>query len=86
MPTIDISASVAQLQQQLAESDNFTEQDRIALEGLYLHLRILLCSPEQLVPGSADNLNETMVILEQRHPAVAGTLRDVVNSLSNMGI
>lgn len=78
----------AQMLHQQLESSKLTSEERDILSHLMTEILALLQDKEEEPDISTlqDRLEEHSIRFENRHPAVADTVRQVINALANMGI
>lgn len=87
-----LRAQLESLQQTLTDPDIIlTAEERISLQALAdnLEARLLVSesNEESLAdPSLVDGVNLMIEEFSERHPTLAATLQNVVQSLSNMGI
>lgn len=78
-----------QLREQLAEEDTpLDAQDRAALLELMQQIDLKLAKELASAPDATlvDGVNLAVERFETQHPTLAGTLRNILQSLANMGI
>lgn len=77
-----------QLREQLAEDTPLDAEDRAALLDLMQEIDLKLAKELASAPDATlvDGVNLAVERFESQHPTLAGTLRNIVQSLANMGI
>ncbi|MBD9481569.1 DUF4404 family protein [Pseudomonas sp. PDM14] len=77
-----------QLREQLAEDTPLDAEDRAALLELMQEIDLKLAKELASAPDATlvDGVNLAVERFESQHPTLAGTLRNILQSLSNMGI
>lgn len=77
-----------QLREQLAQNPPMTDEERAQLAALVQEIEIQLTRDAGGAPDESlvDSLNLAMERFEIGHPALAGTLRNILQSLASMGI
>lgn len=92
MPEQQLRAQLEALRQTLGDREiQLSIQERSSLEALVNHLeaRLLVSEANQdslADPSLADSVNRMVEDLAVRYPTTAATVRNVMQSLSNMGI
>jgi hypothetical protein len=76
------------LRDQLAEQPPLTEEERAELFVLTQEIELQLARQAAAAPDATliDGVNLAVERFEASHPTLAGTLRNIVQSLANMGI
>ena len=75
------------LRGQLEQEPPLSEDKREALEVLIAKFEVQLgLEPATQTPSIADDANLAAVKFESEHPLIAGTLRNIVTTLGNIGI
>ena len=87
MPTHQLQQHIAQLQQQLTATPSLDRVHREELEALIAELQLQL-QQESLALDSnlVDGFNLAVERFEGEHPTLTGTLRNLLQTLANMGI
>ena len=87
MPTHQLQQHIAQLQQQLIATPSLDRVHREDLEALIAELQLQL-QQESLALDSnlVDGFNLAVERFEVEHPTLTGTLRNLLQTLANMGI
>ncbi|HSC82965.1 MAG TPA: DUF4404 family protein [Pseudomonas sp.] len=77
-----------QLREQLAEDTPLDSQDRAALLELMQQIDLKLASELARAPDATlvDGVNLAVERFETQHPTLTSTLRNILQSLANMGI
>ncbi|WLH91944.1 DUF4404 family protein [Pseudomonas sp. FP453] len=75
------------LRGQLEQEPPLSEEKRTALEALIAKFELQLeLEPATQTPSISDDVNLAAVEFESEHPLIAGTLRNIVTTLGNIGI
>jgi len=87
MPAQELQKQLDTLREQLEQNPPLTEAERADLHALMAQIEseIELESVTQET-SIADGVNLAVERFEVEHPAIAGTLRNIVNALGSMGI
>lgn len=87
MPAQELQKQLDTLREQLEQNPPLTESERENLRDLMAQIEseIELESVTQET-SIADGVNLAVERFEVEHPAIAGTLRNIVNALGSMGI
>lgn len=87
MPT-HLQQQLQELRDQLAQRPPLSDDDRAALATLLEEIEQQLTQPSLNPPDTSlvDEVNLAVERFEVEHPTVAGTLRNILQSLANMGI
>ncbi|AKA25516.1 DUF4404 family protein [Pseudomonas chlororaphis] len=87
MPARDLQEQLNTLREQLEQNPPLSEAERANLQDLMqqIELELQLESASQDT-SLADGVNLAVERFELEHPAIAGTLRNIVQTLGNMGI
>ncbi|EZP30420.1 DUF4404 family protein [Pseudomonas sp. RIT288] len=87
MPAQELQKQLDTLREQLEQSPPLSETERKDLHDLMVQIEseIKLESATQDT-SIADGVNLAVDRFELEHPAIAGTLRNIVNALGSMGI
>ena len=88
MPASQLQQQLQELRDQLAEQQPLTEEERAELFVLTQEIELQLARQAAAAPDATliDGVNMAVERFEVSHPSVAGTLRNIVQSLANMGI
>jgi hypothetical protein len=90
MSNADLKEHLKTLHQELTTADVVDEESQLLLEKIQDDVRFLLGHKgDEPVPHHAtvkDRLAEAARHFDTSHPALAATIRTVVNTLNNMGI
>lgn len=87
MPARELQAQLDILREQLEQNPPLTEAERENLRELMEQIQSELAL-EAATQGSSlsDNVNLLVERFEVEHPAIAGTLRNIVQTLANIGV
>ena len=87
MPKESLLRELSALREQLEQQPPLNEEQRAELELLIRDIELKLANEDALNEGSlVDGVNLAVERFEVSHPTLAGTLRSIVQRLSNMGI
>lgn len=88
MPANDLRRQLEELRTQLAEKPPLTEEDRASLYILTQEIELQLAQDAAEAPDATlvDGVNLAVERFEVSHPTLAGSLRNILQSLANMGI
>ena len=88
MPASTLQQQLQDLRDQLAEQPPLTEEERAELFVLTQEIELQLARQAAAAPDATliDGVNLAVERFEASHPTLAGTLRNIVQSLANMGI
>ncbi|MNY09020.1 hypothetical protein D3C86_1419090 [compost metagenome] len=88
MPANRLQQQLEELRNQLAEDPPLTEEERASLYVLTQEIELQLARQAAAAPDATliDGVNLAVERFEASHPTLAGTLRNIVQSLANMGI
>lgn len=88
MPASRLQLQLDELREQLAQDPPLTEEDRAQLFVLTQEIELQLAQQAAAAPDATlvDGVNLAVERFEVSHPTLAGTLRNIVQSLANMGI
>ena len=87
MPARDLQEQLNTLREQLEQNPPLTEAERDDLHALMQQIELELELETKTQDSSlADNVNLAVERFEIEHPTLAGTLRNIVQALANMGI
>ncbi len=87
MPARELQAQLDTLREQLEQNPPLTEEERVHLNELMSQIQ----SQIELETAThntnlADGVNLAVERFEVEHPTIAGTLRNIVQTLGNIGI
>ena len=87
MPARELQNQLNNLREQLEQNPPLSEAEREDLHALMQQIELEL-ELESKTPDNnlADNVNLAVERFEVEHPTLAGTLRNIVLALGNMGI
>jgi hypothetical protein len=88
MPAQQLQQQLEILRNQLAEEPPMSEEDRAALYVLTQEIEAQLARNAATAPDATlvDGVNLAVERFEASHPTLTGTLRNILQSLANMGI
>lgn len=88
MPARDLQQQLEILRDQLAQNPPLSEEDRASLYVLTQEIEAQLARQAAAAPDATlvDGVNLAVERFEASHPTLAGTLRNIMQSLANMGI
>lgn len=88
MPTQDLRQQLDQLRDQLEQQPPLDDDQREAVQALITQLesQLALESPPPADETLVDGINLAVERFEVSHPTLAGTLRNIMQSLVSMGI
>ncbi|HSX86551.1 MAG TPA: DUF4404 family protein [Pseudomonas sp.] len=88
MPTSRLQQQLEELRDQLADDQPLSEEERASLYLLIQELEAQLARHAAAAPDATlvDGVNLAVERFEASHPTLAGTLRNIMQSLANMGI
>ncbi|MDI3273175.1 DUF4404 family protein [Pseudomonas sp. MDT1-16] len=87
MPARELQQQLNTLREQLEQNPPLTEAEREDLHLLMQQIELELDLETKTKDSSlADNVNLAVDRFEIEHPTLAGTLRNIVQALGNMGI
>ncbi|MCU1759982.1 DUF4404 family protein [Pseudomonas sp. 14P_8.1_Bac3] len=87
MPARELQEQLNTLREQLEQNPPLTEVEREDLHELMRQIELELQLETKTQDSSvADNVNLAVERFEIEHPTLAGTLRNIVQALGNMGI
>lgn len=83
-----LQQQLQELRDQLAQQPPLSDDDKAALAALLEEIDQQLTRPSINTPDTSlvDGVNLAVERFEVEHPTVAGTLRNILQSLANMGI
>ena len=87
MPARELQQQLNTLREQLEQNPPLSEVERedlhVLMQKIELELELETKAPDN---NLADNVNLAVERFEVEHPTLAGTLRNIVQALGNMGI
>nr|WP_298141855.1 DUF4404 family protein [uncultured Pseudomonas sp.] len=88
MPTNRLQQQLEELRDQLADDQPLSEEERASLYVLVQEIEAQLARHAATAPDAnlIDGVNFAVERFEASHPTLAGTLRNIMQSLANMGI
>ncbi|HBX56525.1 DUF4404 family protein [Pseudomonas sp. UBA2684] len=88
MPASRLQQQLEDLRDQLAQDPPLSEEERASLYILTQEIELQLALQAAAAPDATliDGVNLAVERFEVSHPTLAGTLRNIVQSLANMGI
>jgi hypothetical protein len=87
MPARELQQQLNTLREQLEQNPPLTEAEREDLHALMQQIELEIELETKTQDSSlADGVNLAVERFELEHPAIAGTLRNIVLTLGNMGI
>lgn len=87
MPARELQEQLDTLREQLEQNPPLTEEERVHLHELMAQIQAEI-AVENATPDNnlADGVNLAIERFEVEHPTIAGTLRNIVQTLGNIGI
>jgi hypothetical protein len=87
MPARELQKQLDTLREQLEQNPPLSEAERADLHALMQQIELELELETRTQDSNiADNVNLAVERFELEHPTLAGTLRNIVQALGNMGI
>lgn len=88
MPASRLQQQLDELREQLSQDSPLSEEERAELYILSQDIELQLAREAAAGPDATlvDGVNLAVERFEVSHPTLAGTLRNIVQSLANMGI
>ncbi|MGQ7958078.1 DUF4404 family protein [Pseudomonas sp. SP16.1] len=88
MPARDLQQQLETLRDQLAQDPPLSEEERASLYVLTQEIEAQLARHAAAAPDATlvDGVHLAVERFEASHPTLAGTLRNIMQSLANMGI
>ncbi|MFI8479203.1 DUF4404 family protein [Pseudomonas sp. NPDC078700] len=88
MPASRLQQQLDELREQLSQDSPLSEEERAELYVLSQDIELQLAREAAAGPDATlvDGVNLAVERFEVSHPTLAGTLRNIVQSLANMGI
>ncbi|WP_296261709.1 MULTISPECIES: DUF4404 family protein [unclassified Pseudomonas] len=87
MPASELQAQLQTLREQLDQNPPLTEEERVHLNELITQIQAQIALETATHDTSlADGVNLAVERFEVEHPTIAGTLRNIVQTLGNIGI
>jgi len=87
MPARELQEQLNTLREQLEQNPPLSEEERVHLNELMAQIQAEI-AVETATPDNnlADGVNLAIERFEVEHPTIAGTLRNIVQTLGNIGI
>lgn len=87
MPAHDLQSQLEELRSQLAQGTPLTDEERAALQAIAYDIEARLAQQTPVDSESLiDGVNLAVERFEVSHPNTAMTLRNIMQTLANMGI
>lgn len=88
MPERELQSQLLELRNQLAQDTPLTDEERASLQALVqdIELRLAARGETEYSDSLVDGVNLAVERFEVSHPNMAMTLRNIMQSLANMGI
>jgi hypothetical protein len=88
MPEHDLQSQLAELRNQLAQDTPLTEEERAELQLIAQDVELRMANQGIVEQNDSlvDGVNLAVERFEVSHPSTAMTLRNIMQTLSNMGI
>ncbi|AJE15469.1 MULTISPECIES: DUF4404 family protein [Stutzerimonas] len=88
MPERELQSQLLELRNQLAQDTPLTDEERASLQALAqdIELRLAARGETEYSDSLVDGVNLAVERFEVSHPNMAMTLRNIMQSLANMGI
>lgn len=88
MPERELQSQLLELRNQLAQDTPLTDEERASLQALAQDIELRLAARGETEYGDSlvDGVNLAVERFEVSHPNMAMTLRNIMQSLANMGI
>lgn len=88
MPERELQSQLIELRNQLAQDTPLTDEERASLQALAqdIELRLAARGETEYSDSLVDGVNLAVERFEVSHPNMAMTLRNIMQSLANMGI
>jgi len=88
MPERELQSQLLELRNQLAQDTPLTDEERASLQALAqdIELRLAARGETEYSDSLVDGVNLAVERFEVSHPNMAITLRNIMQSLANMGI
>lgn len=88
MPEHDLQSQLAELRNQLAQDTPLTEEERASLQVIAQDIELRLANQGSVehTDSLVDGVNLAVERFEVSHPSTAMTLRNIMQTLANMGI
>jgi hypothetical protein len=88
MPEHDLQSQLAELRSQLAQDTPLTEEERASLQAIAQDIELRLANQGVVDQNDSlvDGVNLAVERFEVSHPNTAMTLRNIMQTLANMGI
>lgn len=84
----DLQLQLAELRGQLAQDTPLTEEERASLQAIAQDIELRLANQDAVEQNGSlvDGVNLAVERFEVSHPSTAMTLRNIMQTLANMGI
>ncbi|MCW3150400.1 DUF4404 family protein [Stutzerimonas stutzeri] len=88
MPANDLQSQLEELRNQLAQDTPLTDEERASLQAIAQDIEARLADDGEAEYSDSlvDGVNLAVERFEVSHPSMAMTLRNIMQSLANMGI
>lgn len=87
MPARELQEQLNTLREQLEQNPPLTEEERVHLNVLMSQIQSQIALETTTQDNNlADGVNRAVERFEVEHPTIAGTLRNIVQTLGNIGI
>ncbi|KRW59955.1 DUF4404 family protein [Pseudomonas sp. TTU2014-080ASC] len=88
MPTTQLQQQLQDLRKQLSEQTQLSTEERTELFILSQEIELQLAEQMAAAPDAnlVDGVNLAIERFESSHPTLAGTLRNILQTLANIGI
>lgn len=88
MPEHDLQSQLEELRNQLAQDIPLTDEERASLQAIAYDIEVRLANQGEVAPNDSlvDGVNLAVERFEVSHPNTAMTLRNIMQTLANMGI
>ena len=88
MPTTQLQQQLQDLRKQLSEQTQLSTEERTELFILSQEIELQLAEQMAAAPDAnlVDGVNLAIERFENSHPTLAGTLRNILQTLANIGI
>ncbi|MFQ7899892.1 DUF4404 family protein [Stutzerimonas degradans] len=88
MPAHDLQSQLEELRSQLTQDTPLTEEERASLQAIAQDIEARLADDgeAEYTDSLVDGVNLAVERFEVSHPSMAITLRNIMQSLANMGI
>lgn len=88
MPEHDLQSQLEELRNQLAQDTPLTDEERASLQAIAQDIEARLATKDSAEYNDSlvDGVNLAVERFEVSHPSMAMTLRNIMQTLANMGI